>query len=538
MAYPFGVADAARAQTWNPVIAETFLGTDYVDIGHDRRWNGLGGFSVDRRNGAWYDFATVDGGYSAVRLVLFLRESYSRAEAVGWVQAFLAAHPGTGPAIHAVADDDASELQILVSATRARAIQAVAGPLAGTDGERYLILRGLAPPYPCELKWLADARPGEGAIVIDLIGHGRLVGVLLTYIDALGCKSVREPNRRRFNLERDPGAVMRIATRNPGVLDMHADTWIIEGLENGLSLACVRRPGVEILALPGIGALANLEVGTTLRAGARVLLIRDGKDAEESPARKGEQRGLDYLLNAGLKVGHTDTPAGQDANSILQPAPSGEGDDPGAAETPTDPSSSEAKAGLQALQRLVAKQVAAALSLEGKVIQLAGLPETAYQQARRAAAKAYDVRVGYLDKERDRLRLPDPDAGVEDPEADGYMEPEDLPWDGPRPKLRNILDNAVAVLPRFLIAPDYYYDVMSLWSGVSYLAQSEQIALPIMPQIAYQSLGRKVASRSHWRPLQPSPIAADCGAPIPRPQCSGGSLPSRRQCVWSICTRC
>jgi hypothetical protein len=43
--------DRKRAQTWNLEIAAIILGeVPFQDIGHDRRWEGLGGFSVDRRS--------------------------------------------------------------------------------------------------------------------------------------------------------------------------------------------------------------------------------------------------------------------------------------------------------------------------------------------------------------------------------------------------------------------------------------------------------------------------------------------------------
>jgi hypothetical protein len=140
--------------------------------------------------------------------------------------------------------------------------------------------------------------------------------------------------------------------------------------------------------------------------------VRDGKDAENSPARQGEQRGIDYLLGAGMKVARTDTPAGHDANSVL-----------------TDP-----QKGLRALSRLLAKPVAGALSFDGRVLQLATLPLTAYEQARRKVAADYKVRVGHLDREVVRLRPKSLDPGEET--AVGIISvPEDAPWDRPVPPL-------------------------------------------------------------------------------------------------------
>src|SRR5215472_12245505 len=132
--------EARRARTWNLVIAAVILGPEvtYQDIGHDRCWAGLGGFSVDRRDGAWWCFGTEEGGYSAVALARFLLKGSSWDDAEAWVRAFVAQHQGTGLCTVEVADDDASETRALISAFRARRILAHAVPIDGTDGERYL----------------------------------------------------------------------------------------------------------------------------------------------------------------------------------------------------------------------------------------------------------------------------------------------------------------------------------------------------------------------------------------------------------------
>jgi hypothetical protein len=257
--------EARRAQTWNLVIPSIILGPNvpYRDEGHDRRWSGLGGFSVDLRDGAWWCFGAEIGGHGTVGMTRFLLSS-SREDAAAWVSAFLAANPGTGPCTADVPEeDDAGETRAQISAYRAREIIAAAGSIDGTDGERYLRSRGLAPPYPIKLTWLPDARAGEGAIVVELTASNRPVAILCTYVDATCRKSAHSPNRRRFNLEPyRPDAVMLIAEREAGTVDIGADVIIVEGLENGLSVAQVKQPGWQIIALPGIGALQHLEVGS------------------------------------------------------------------------------------------------------------------------------------------------------------------------------------------------------------------------------------------------------------------------------------
>src|SRR5215472_17366154 len=135
--------EARRARTWNLVIAAVILGPEvpYQDIGHDRRWDGLGGFSIDRRDGAWWCFGTEEGGYNAIALVHFLLKcSWDDAEA--WVTAFLLAHPGAGPSASEVADDD-DATRTLIGTFKARELLVRAVPIDGTDGERYLEARGL-----------------------------------------------------------------------------------------------------------------------------------------------------------------------------------------------------------------------------------------------------------------------------------------------------------------------------------------------------------------------------------------------------------
>ena len=254
--------EGRRARTWNLEIAAVILAdVAYQDLGHDRRWEGLGGFAVDRRDGAWWCFGTEEGGYSALKLVRFLLKNSSWSDSESWLRAFLTQHAGVGPCNTDVGDDDETETRVRISAYKARQIRDAAGPIDGTDGEQYLRSRALPPPYPLELRWLPDARTGEGAIVVDLVASGRPVAILCTYVDALAKKSAHRPSRRRFNLEPGhPGAVILIAEREPGSVDQTTDIIIVEGLENGLSIARVKQPGWQIIALPGIGALAHLEV--------------------------------------------------------------------------------------------------------------------------------------------------------------------------------------------------------------------------------------------------------------------------------------
>ena len=455
--------EARRARTWNTAIAAVILGNDvcYRDVGHDRHWSGLGGFNVDRRDGAWYCFGTGEGGYATVPMVRFLQKGSAWDDAEAWVRSFITAHPGEGPCTGEVADGDASKTRLLISSVKAHEILANAVPIDGTDGERCLDGRGLGrAPYPLPLKWLPDARPGEGAIVAELVASSRTVGVLITYVDALGAKSVHRPNRRRFNLEPCPGAVMSITPSAMGAVDIVCDTVIVEGLENLLSIARVRQPAWRLVGLPGIGVLRHLQPA---RKGERIIVFRDG-DPEDSPAAKGLQDGVDALLLAGAVVRVTTTPPGADANSLLQ-----------------DP-----KQGLRALRRLLAKPAGAALSFEGEVGRLAGLPETAYEKARKAAAAEHGVRVGHLDREVGKRRPKTPDDD-EEASAGVISVPEDPPWTAPLPPLAEILNAIAAQLRRFVVMTEVQVIAVVLWIAASHLVHSTKVQLEVFPKLAIQS---------------------------------------------------
>jgi putative DNA primase/helicase len=457
----FSAVDRKRARTWNLSIAAAIVGPEvtYQDIGHDRRWAGLGGFSVDRRDGAWWCFGTEEGGYSAVALARFLLKGSSWDDAEAWVRAFVAQHQGTGLCTVEVADDDASETRALISAFRARRILAHAVPIDGTDGERYLRSRGLVPPYPLPLRWLPDARAGEGAVVVELVASDRPVAILCTFLDATCRRSLHRPNRRRFNLEPNrPDAVMSIAPAVTGVVDIACDVVGTEGLENLLSIALVRQPAWRLVGLPGIGALRHL---SPARKGERWIFFQDS-DPVGSPAATGLQAGVDAMILADAIVRVTERAAG-DANALLQ----------------------EPKQGLRALRRLLAKPAGAALSFEGEARRLAGLPPTAYEKARKAAAAAHGVRVSHLDREVGKFR---PKAPDEDEETAGVISvPEDPPWTAPIPPLGEILDTIAAQLRRFMVMTEEQVTAVTLWNSASHLVHSTKLRLEVFPKLAIQS---------------------------------------------------
>src|SRR5262249_4323161 len=152
------------------------------------------------RNGAWYAHALGRGHVSAVELIAVLKEC-SQAEAQEWADAWLQSHLGTGSI---TLDDDADNIQDAPYA--AELLERLADPL-DTVVETYLGARGIdTAALPAIVKFLPNARCGEGAIAGLLTANGRLVGLQIGYLDARGNKSMVAPQQRRFNLESAPGA--------------------------------------------------------------------------------------------------------------------------------------------------------------------------------------------------------------------------------------------------------------------------------------------------------------------------------------------
>jgi putative DNA primase/helicase len=462
-------ADVERASSWHIVIADILIPADitFADEHGARHWPELG-LHIDLGTGAIrWPRAKVFGD----RTVWFIRSlqrechqiKYSREEGEAWLKSFLdkPERQGLGPLDPKLTEEN--ETRRIANAERANEILAEAVDIIGTDGERYLESRGLPAPWPLALKWRPNMRAGEGAIIAPLTALGRVVAILITYITALATKSLVAPPRRRLNIEADhPGACILIADREPGAVNIVADTIITEGLENGEALARVRQPGWRLLALVGINTLQNI---VPERAGERIIIFQDS-DPEGHPAREALERGIDALKLAGAAVRCTAFSEFGDANDILRHQDGGEAE----------------------LTRLLQTSALAPLSFEREAEHLAKLPPTEYEKARKRVAEEQGVRVSHLDREVARLR-PKPADGEEDSTGGWDKPPKDEPWGGPIPPLGTLLDTASAAMPAFLVAPKAFHDVITLWSAASYLVQSQEIALPVMPQLALQSIG-------------------------------------------------
>jgi hypothetical protein len=309
-------AEDNALRSWVLDIVPALLpGVKHVEQGADRKYLGQGGLVVHRGRGCWYLHAEGKGGYSPIPLIQHLKNC-SRQEAIVWGKAWLANHPGTGSCQAAGdVDGDIDGTVNAVAAIRGKELLERAQPSLGTIVERYLTdQRKRPPPYPDAVQYAADARLGEDALLVPLTAFGTTVGAHLVYLETEGRKSLIDPRKRTYMIEEDK------KRRAPGVfeyvphdLDPALPILVCEGIEDWLSLIQAF-PKHRIIGLPGIQVLAHIVVSKD----AKYRVFRDG-DAPGSPADKGLIRGVDHLLLEGAsEVLVTQTPAGEDSNSILQ----------------------------------------------------------------------------------------------------------------------------------------------------------------------------------------------------------------------------
>jgi hypothetical protein len=466
-------AEFVRARTFLVEITKDLLpeGTKWRTEGNEWRAEHSGGLSINTRTAEWRFWGSGIGGYSPLKLIAQLRPNYPAEECVAWLLAWLKTHPGVGSCTTESDDDGETGAPSPASVARAREALDTMQRAEGTLAEVCLRSRAIEPPYPDCVGYIEDARCGEGALVAVLTAHDRVVGVQLGYLTPDGQKSLISPQRERFNLERQPGAVFRLPASPEalaGPRDPVADYLAVEGIEDALTLRHLDRP-CAVIGLPGINALAHLE----LPKKSRVVVFEDG-DEKGSPADRGCVRGIDHLINAGMYVWTVPTPLELDANAIL----------------------TEPHLGIEHLRTMLRREhlFRPSLSFEARVAKLAKLDGVQFAQERSAILKIFKtdgITAKQLDDAVKKLRPRSGKPGdVDDASAGGQPEPPpDLPWPDPLPPLSTMLDTAAAVIPRFLVAAPYVYDVMALWTLVTHLVHSAEVALPIMPQLAFQSRG-------------------------------------------------
>jgi Protein of unknown function (DUF3631)/Toprim domain len=450
-----------RLRTWAIPVAETLLGESPRIQGGEAKFGNGTGLSITQTTGRWYSFTAHRGGWSTLGLIDFLRPA-PRAERIAWATAFLSAHPGTGPATGAEGDDDGEAAEAASRAAAEAAMPRMVPP-EGTPAATYLASRDLPGPWPEIVRFLPSARTGEGAVVGLLTAHDRTVGLQFGYLTPNGAKSLALPQRRRLALEKAKGAVFTIPPRDANATPLSDGGLLVitEGLENALSinLAC---PTATVWGLPGIWVLGHLDVAALkalLADRGKCVVFRDGKDAAGSSAARSCSDGLDHLLLGELAAVATSTPAGQDANSLLQAG------------------------GVGAVTSVIEGALLVALTLQGAVKRLARLPLPDYDRERKPTAKQYGLRLATLDDlvatERPK-KSKDDDAAIEIPA--------DPPWDGPI-HLCETLDAALVEVSRYIVAPLSKLVVIVLWPSHTHLFGNTRVNLQRSPRLAVQSRG-------------------------------------------------
>lgn len=438
--------DFERARTWNAEIAKLLRNETPRLQGDWWRFGRKGALSINQHTGAWYDHSTGTGGLSTVKLVKHLRPE---GDAEAWVRLYLREHDGTGPC-----NGESDEFGDDIGAIMAHTILAWAVPI-GPDhvATKYLRSRGLEPPYPECLKFLDNARIGESALVAVLYDSGRIVGVQVTYLTPMGEKSLVEPVRRRWNLEKAPGAVFLI---EPLIGDPSTPLAFAEGVENALCLRVVHNG--QLFGVPGIGFLQHVKVSK----GRKVVLFRDGDEPGSQPD-KGLWKGVDnLLLQPDVEVLVTQTPAGEDANSLLMAG------------------------GVDAVRAVLETAALAELTYDGELRRLAALvdDDVAFAAECLAVAKKFKVPVGVVRKRVATLRS---NQAPDDGDQETCTGADDAPWDG-EINLAQALDAAVTEFARYVRVPETQLAVASVWAAHTHIVHNEKVMLPKSPRLAWQAV--------------------------------------------------
>jgi hypothetical protein len=256
MATGFDPKDLRRLDTWAGAIAQHLR--PEAPIAHTPaglRLGRRGSLSIKASEG-WFDHESGKGGKCALSLVRHLQGS-TAAEAITWAQDWLDRHPGDGELNAEGAAEAAAEAGER-RADFARQVLIEAIDPAGTAAESYMRTRALVPPYPPCVRYLADARTGEGAVVgVLTTATGEAVGVQLGYVDPAGRKSTVQPQRQLFFLEKSDQAAFRISVAEPA--ENAVACVICEGLEDALSIAQAGAAR-EVLGIPGIGRFSKFDL--------------------------------------------------------------------------------------------------------------------------------------------------------------------------------------------------------------------------------------------------------------------------------------
>ena len=444
--------DGERLNTWTSQIATELRPEAPANTGSDgsTRVGGKGSLAISAEAGVWYDHESGKGGVTALSLIEHLLGKTSSPSR--WAQEFLRSHEGAGPLSQRSQlgkEDKKTSAAARAKVDYARGVLSRSVGVKGTPAAEYLESRGITPPYPKNIKFIPDARAGEGALIAvieDLAGEA--VAIQLRYIDPDGEGSHTEPRRRLFPLVPDWAIRglfrLSVATEN----DTSGRIIIAEGMEDALSLtkACPDSLVVGITGVPYLGKADLPEHG-------EVVVVRDG-DAPGSAADKSLQTGVDRLILAGHgTVSVTKTPLGLDANDILQVE------------------------GPEKLRELVAAAELWDLSPEAQFENLAELSRFEYDRTREATAKKLGIRLSTLDTEIVKRRKSETEEA-----DDTSLVTEIVPWHE-EVKISAVLHEALEVISEYVHLHVDARVTVVLWALHTHL--HDQVS--VSPRLAIQS---------------------------------------------------
>ena len=465
-------------------LAIELLGSPASETPDELRFGSKGGLWVGLLRGVWIDFSADRRPRGPLELIQRVHDC-SRREAEQWARRWLEGRsdPDPEPPDEDIEAEQAARSERIREIARGWLRQLV--EVIGTPGETYLRSRGLEPPYPDCVRFLERTdRTGEGAVVAVLTDdNGEPVALQLGYVDARGAKSTIEPPRKLWPLvedwcergllrirpaagddpvpeksssdegETDPvEALRRAATEAAGKPFLEDDVALLtEGLEDALSLRCLGHPVYAFTSVGNLGKVAPPEPD--------VVIVRDG-DPPGSEADRAVTRGADRLLLAGRGVAITQTPPGEDANSIWQTA-----DD-----------------GRKALAELIAGAVPAELSRDGHIERLARIDdditrEAELHQAWRTLGVFKGVPKQLIRDEVNARRAKRAGAEAAPPDLG---DPE--PWEEPV-ELGETLDELVEELGRYIVADRHKLHAAALFCAMTHVHDR----LHCMPKLALQS---------------------------------------------------
>ncbi len=462
-------------------LAIELLGRPTSETPDELRFGSKGGLWVGLLRGVWIDFSADRRPRGPLELIQRAHDC-GRREAEQWARRWLEGRSDPDPE---PPDEDIEAEQ----AARSERIREIArgwlGQLVeviGTPGETYLRSRGLEPPYPDCVRFLERTdRTGEGAVVAVLTDdEGRACCLAAGLCRRARCQvhdhaatqalaarrglvrarpaahpAHRAPTSRALLKTAKPIRSRRCARRRQRQRTSPSSrrTWrsLTEGLEDALSLRCLGHP---IYAFTSVGNL-----GKVVPPEPDVVIVRDG-DPPGSEADRAVARGADRLLLAGRQVAITQTPAGEDANSIWQSA-----DD-----------------GRKALADLIAGAVPAELSRDGHIERLARIDDDITREAElhhawRTLGVFKGVPKQLIRDEVNARRAKRAGAEAAPPDLG---DPE--PWEEPV-ELGETLDELVEELARYIVADRHKLHAAALFCAMTHVHDR----LHCMPKLALQS---------------------------------------------------